>query len=517
VSVFNTAGSATATSGFRLRGTGSGTVAAAPADASFDALARTDLRAASVTSARAPRPEEEAHARLLARNLRLGEELAARKRSAPAGPLGYRISADPVPTVGQYMDLRIPDIDASFACSSYKSVTARVVYAGTYGVILEDTVAPLAGEMDDVYAQVGQEFDDVMFDILRAGFGDPLVYDDFLDDNDRLFMLFSEEVNHFEAGVAGFVFSGDLFPRTDCASSDFAEIFYGRVPTVAGTDFDSRMPPGWRRTMRSTVIHEVKHITSFAHRVYNDASTWEAQWLEESTARLSEEHYARAVFGYGAGQNVTYEESVYCEVRPTWPECSDRPFVMGKHFDAIGAFYDDIERLSAIGPAVAGDWTFYGSGWLLVRAAIDQSGRDEATFIRELVAEPDLAGISNLAARAGRPFPDILADYTLALATDDYAGFAPERPEIAFPGWDTRDIFQGFHDDFPDAYPLPFPLVPRPLSFGDFDLAVDRAQGGSASIIELSGTMDGTQLLELLSSAGGIVAPTIGLGIVRVQ
>lgn len=521
VSVFNASTTATALSAFSLRGTSGTEVVTGEAVAGevVDGLRSDDGPRRTIRVDGGPprlrhRPEREAHGRILERNLRLGEELTS--RASKTGPARRLVSADPVPEMGERMDIRIPDIDVSNPCASYEEVSARVVYAGSRSIILEDVDAPLAGRMSETWEAVGQEFDALMYPLVLDYFGDPLVLDGTLDDNDRVLMLFSEAVNDFDRPIAGFVFSGDFYPRDQCAASNEAEIFYGQVPTVDGTGFDDQTAEAWFRSMRSTVIHEVKHITSFAHRVQADASTWEDQWLEEATARLAEELYAREIFGYGQHDNTGYRQSLYCEVRPAgYPECAGSPWVMGDHFLGLLEYYESIEDLSPIGPVASGDWTFYSSGWLLVRWAIDQSRQSEATFLRALVEEPDRAGVDNLAARTGRSFADMLADFSLAIAVDDHPDATPDRAALSFPSWDTRDIYEGLAEDF-EEYP-PVPLDPRDLTFGDFDLKVSQLRGGSASIIELSGTLSTSQLLELLSYEGDTAPANLGVAIMRVQ
>ncbi|HUG40633.1 MAG TPA: Ig-like domain-containing protein [Longimicrobiales bacterium] len=526
ISVFNATPSPTASSAFRLRGRASGTTttAASPTISAVVApggRARSAAPAAPLTRSTLDRAAETAHARVLEMNLALLERLG-RPRPASRGA-ALRATAV-VPTVGQVMALRIPDLDGN-ACSSYKAVNARVAWVGNHGVILEDTVAPLAGDIDSHWQSIGQEYDALMHQVLLDYFGDPLILDAELDDNQRILMLFSERVNDFESNVAGFVFSGDFYPRSDCASSDGAEIFYGIVPTSAATGYSAGTVGGWKRTMRSTVIHEVKHILSFASRISQAGDGhpyFEHSWLEEATARLAEEFYARAKYGYSQNGNTQYAQSIYCEVRPSgWPECGEgSPYIMAKHYFALLDYYGAVEHLTPIGRTTAGDYTFYGSGWLFVRWALDHAGVAESVFVKALVGEPRLQGVENLAARTGRSYPDLLADFSLALAMDDHGGTDPARAELTFPSWDTRNIFKGLYDDFNDQYPslVPseFPLFRRYLNYGDFDIEVTKLTGGTASLFDLSGT-PGAQLLELLSSSGGTPPANLGIAVVRFQ
>lgn len=532
VSVFNTTANPSATSAFRLRGTGSASVAAALAGTS-PALAMAGIDRQSRTAPqRAPSfgrmPEEAAHARVLEMNVDLLRRLGRPDRTRGAAALGSDAALAAVPTVGQIMALRIPDLGGS-PCTDYKAVNARVAYVGTYGVVLEDTVAPLAGDIDGLWQAVGTEYDDIMHQTLLDYFGDPLVLDSQLDDNGRLLMLFSKQVNDFEGGIAGFVFSGDFYSRSQCAASDVAEIFYGIVPTSSATGYGSGTVDAWKRSMRSTVIHEVKHILSFASRIAQTPTggtpSFEDYWLEEATARLSEEFYARTQYGYAQNGNATYAQSVYCEVRPTgWPACGEgSPYIMAKHYFALVDYYSAVERLTPIGRIDQDDYTFYGSGWLFTRWALDQSGQAEAAFVKALVGEPTLSGVQNLAARTGRSYPEMLADFSLSLALDDRDGFTPARPALVMPTWNTRDVFQGLYNDFKDhetighLFTSPFPLATRAISFGDFVVDVPELRGGTASLFELGGTLSGTQLMELLSASGSIAPASLGMAIVRVQ
>lgn len=532
LSVFST-GSGSGTSAFRLRGTGSATAAAAPAGSSLAAIQRRRISVRSRAPALRPDADEVGHARMLERNLALLNRLGSPLRSRTGATLRATSgTAAAVPTVGDVLPLRIPDLDGTDPCDDFIGVNARVAYVGEYGVILEDTLAPLAGDIDALWQSVGAEYDSVMHPIMLRYFGDPLVLDGSLDANGRLFMLFSNRINEMEAGLAGFVFSGDFYDRARCASSDTREIFYGRMPTSTEGGFQSGdgvfSTDEWKRSMRSTVIHEVKHIRSFASRIVGAGSgwpSWEQSWLEESTARLSEEFYARANYGYAQNENTQYEASVYCEVRPDgtrWPECGHgSPYIMAKHYFATLEYFNAMEQLTPLGRSASGDYTFYGSGWLLVRWALDQSGQDEAAFVQALVGEATLTGTDNLSARTGRPWPEMLADFSLALALDDRDGVTPARPALTLPSWDLRDIFLGFYDDFrtqlPELLASPYPLATRALGFGDFEVDVPALRGGSASLFQLEGTLSGTQLLELLSATGSVAPAHLGLAIVRVQ
>jgi len=520
MSVFNVANTPGGLTAFKVRGTAPEIAADATA-----LVQRHRYQFDPVPTPVAADPEEIGHLRMLEENVRVARRLGV-PRPARTLRTGADIMATADVAIGSTRSFRIPDADENDLCAEYLAVTARAVYVGPTTVIWEDQAAPLAGTMSERWQQIGLEYESVMHPIIQEYFGNPLAYDDFIGNHGRIFMLFSERVNDFEWGINGFVFSGDFFSQeTQCASSDEAAVFYGRVPTQAGTDYSGDTPPSWAWSMRSTIIHEVKHLVSFAHRIRHAAlnqttPNYEATWLEEATARLAEEFYARAVSGYGQGDNVTYQESVWCERRvgTNWPACEPIPAIMLKHFGALYSYYGAIENRSPLGPVNSTDATFYASGWLLVRWAMDHSNIPEAAFSRALVDEFSYRGTANLAARAGRPFRDMLADFTLAIAMDDHPSGVTTAPELRFPSWNTRNIMAELHNDIGgDSFVVPWPLHTRSVSFGNFDVDVGGIRGGTASIFQLTGAANSRQLIELLSAGGGTAPAALGIAIVRVQ
>jgi hypothetical protein len=527
ISVFNASTSAANVTGFTLRGTATGAsaepaLAALSGDPAYSPLRHVD---------RATRAEA-AHMRLLEANRRIAQELSGRE---PDMTRALSQAVEPSVAPGEIRTFRIPNLDSSTQafCTDYISVTARAAYVGDRAVVWEDTVSPLKGTIDATWVQLGQEVDLVMIPILVDYFGDPLIYNKARSGNGRLFMLFSRQVNNMEASVAGFVFSGDFYRRDQgCPSSDETEIFYARIPTLPGSDYDgdatNSTVPQFMWSMRSTVMHEIKHLAAYARKIWNVEGTtaqpnFEESWLEEATARLSEEFYARALFGYGQGENVKYEDSVWCEVRvgANWPQCDPYPSIMQKHFANLNSYLKAPELLTPLGPTGAQDATFYGSGWSLVRWAMDHSGMTEAAFSKAIVEEPSLRGVANLVARTGRPFPDMLADWTLSLAVDDHPlGVIPARAQLTQPSWDLRDIYRGLNADFGNRegspFSSPWPLVPRSVAGNAFSVTVAGLRGGSGSFFDLSAPA-GSQLVELQSAGGGVPAATLGLSIVRIQ
>ena len=500
VGVYNTSTSATALSGYRLRGS-RGTEAVAPT---------------RVVAALAPRPIEPVdpaelrHFQHLEEERRLYELLGpVTQKKGVAAPVATL--ADPPPAVGTVIDFRIRQRGASNSCTQYQTIRTRVAHVGPQTIFLEDTTAPLAGKMDEIYRAAAEVFEQEMLPILRDYYGNPFAMDQALGSDGRIRIVLTPIVN--ADGLNGFVTSADLRDRAQCPSSTMAPTMYVRVATGTG----SSTPEQWLRTMIATLIHEAKHIVSHAERISQSASRFEESWLEESTARLAEELWARTKLGYTQGSNVDYRTGLYCEDPPGRVGCTGKePRVMHKHFGQFRNYLRDTAGRTPLGRATDSDDSFYGSGWSLVRWAVDHSGKTERDFLRALTKERSLAGAQNLEARTGKSFAEIIGYWSFSNFLDDYPGVTT-RPELQNPSWNLRDAFRGLHETFPSTYTNTFPLVPRQRAFGDFVIDVDAVRGGGVDFTLLAGSLSAPQYLELLSPSGGAPASTLRLGIVRIR
>lgn len=524
VAVANGAAAVASTAAFRLRGTGSAVGAGTGAAASGRRTGALQMPGGAFPDLPLLRHRTE-HLRMQRQNEQLLRELgpsAARRQRTP-GTLAAQAAARTLQQ-NDTVSIRIPDRDTNL-CTVHSTVQARVVYNGTRGIVLEDIDAPLAGQLDSMYMALGEEFDEIQFPILTANFGNPLAYEAQTDGDGKIYMLFSEAINEF-GGIAGFVSTSDLFARIDCSSSNEAEIFYGVVPTNGERGFQVEggdNPDIWYWTTRSVVAHEGKHIASFAERfargVFGFAE--EERWLEEATAMMAEELYARAHYGYAQGNNVGFEESVFCERRPDPSrhpqQCWSKPLVMLNHFFYVYQYLESIEALTPLGETSDSDGTYYGSGWAFVRWLTDHYGASEGGFLKSLVPTSVQSGAQNVAARAGRPFPELLVDFVLAMALDDRPGFTPADPVHSMPSWDLRDIYERLSNDGwtgTNPFPSEFPLSPRALTFGTFDVHIPALKGGSAVVFEVSGTGAERQLLQLTPDPG---SGNLYMKVVRVE
>lgn len=499
---------------------------------------------------------DERHYELLEANRQEYERLYARFGDRPLGPRPNRdvVNADP-PLNRNFRISNIFPPAGQTICSSYYVVAATRVYFDGKLAIYEDDATPDAFRaannptMALNYQRIGDQFNNDMEPIVREHFGDILRRDAETDNNGVLIALFTPRINNSFSGVAGFVVSCDQFPNDDTSTpapggpytssagamngaSNFGEFFYAYQPVVNSPGYSGNTPENWYRTIRSTFIHEAKHVASQAARVANNAPSYEASWLEEGTARHVEELWGRLAvdnvpwkgnIGYGSASNpINY----YCDVRPSgWPECDANPrrpaSIMQRHFSSLYThiFGTNARLLSPFGATASDNASyFYAISWSLVRHAVDRYAVSEADFFTALT-QSTTSGITNLTARAGVSPDRLLAGWNLALAVDDYPLFASTPSnDIQFQTWNFRNVYAGMHTDFPSTFSLAYPLVPAARSFGTFaPTTITTLRGGGSLWYEISGTQTQPQLLRLESSGGGTPPTTLRMAITRVE
>jgi hypothetical protein len=527
ISVTNSTPSANSAASFRVRGAGGGSVSAAIATSPSTSALRSGMSVQERNAIEQTEASVRTHAQLMRSNMELIEKLA-RARKTPARPSSNLVQKAPLPNVGDIVPVKIPlNFGALCSLSSAAQIGARVVYVGTRGVVLVDTAtASNVAGTDEAYRAVGQQFDNSLYPILTNNFGNPLAMDAQTDQNDRLFMVFSHHVNEMQNGtVAGFVTSGD-FDTSTCAASNRGEYFYARVPTVTGEGYASGTLGDWIRRTPTVIIHEVKHVTSFAEKLASAepfASGYfvRDQWLEEGSAMMAEELWARTIFGYAQNSNTGYAASIYCEVRPTQPECQPtRPYVMTDHYFFLYQYLDNPEQTSAIGSTALGPSTFYGSGWMFLRWVIDAYATSESAFLRAMTLDKANPGTDNIVARTGKSFAELMSGFALAIALDDLPGFTPSNPRYSMPSWNTRDIYAGLNADFGSGgqfFQKAVPVKIRPASFGKFTVDVSSLNGGGFALFDLAGANTNKQLIEFGGAAGSGFPAEMRVAIVRVQ
>jgi hypothetical protein len=497
----------------------------------------------------------EKHDALMEQNARMYQSLrtkfgtAGRSRTGGSRDL---VSADPALT----RTFRISNINATAPnniCNSYYVVSATLVYWNGKLAIYEDDSTPAAfkGALNPTqasnYRRIGDQFNADMEPIVRTNFGDILRRDAVTDNNGIEIALFTPRINTSFTGVAGFVVSCDQFPNDDVSTpavggpytgsagstngaSNFGEYFYAYEPVTAGTGYSGNTVDNWYRTIRSTFIHESKHIANFAARVANGAPTYESAWLEEGLARTSEELWMRnAVDNVAWKANTGYGSfatpiNVYCDVRPGFPECDANPrrpaSIMQRHFTSLYTelFGTNARLLSPFGPTPADNASYYYAiSWSLIRYAVDRYGASDAAFLTALT-NSTTSGVTNLTGVAGTSVDQLLGGWALSMYADDYPGLASPSADIQLPTWNWRSIYAGLNADFPATYTLPYPLVPAANSFGTNPaVGFTTLRGGGVLWSEFRGMQTAPQLLRLQGIGGGALPANVRLAVARLR
>ncbi len=437
--------------------------------------------------------------------------------------------------VGSKHPIRVPRLDSSSPCQLYTEIGTRTAYVGPHLVILEDTnpvvngQPSLRGQIDAKYEELGAEFEAIIWPMLQT-FGNPLVMDDRLDDNDRIIIVFTPRMNEMLGGaLLAATTTCDLLQRQIFASSDVGEYVYAQVPTSLGPGLAMGTVDRWAWAIRGTIAHEMKHVTSYAERTVREpAFVPEEEWLEEATARHAEELYARALYGTAIRGNHGFDATLRCEANVDDPAppaaCDGRPRAMLPHFEGLWDFLDESASRSPLGPSAAGDFSFYGSAWALTRWALDHSGLPEDVFFRAITLSP-ITGVPNLESRLGRSWADLLSEWSLALATDDRLTFTPEAPRLTFPSWNLKSVFQGLCDELgpcvdpnttPNLYPRADPIRRHPAT-GDFAVEFPTSRAGGFGVVELDATTTSRQLIGLRGYRGQVLPEGVRMSILRIQ
>ncbi len=530
VSVYSASTSANSQIDFELGGNvATGAAASARQFAPLHAarLARTDAASESEDARR-----DRMHFAHLERERVLVEEMRAKTRQlGTAGARAKSVAAAvAAPTVGER---RVFYWNWNACSDTLQRITARVIYAGSRAIIWEDTSNALQSNanttLSDRYQRLGQIFDTDQYDVIRNTFGDPLRRDALTDNDARVHMLFTHRVNEI-GGVAAYVTSLDQYPRATCGTSNFGEFFYGSVPTTTGTNLESTgNPEGWFNFINRTVVHEVKHIAAMAARVANNA-TFEPSWLEEGTARMAEEVWARqslhhTAFQGNAGYGTAGSNGLLCDFNPANATCLANDPLRRPSFGARRQFNELLPKLQT-----PWDWSLFGDGlgqggsvfyqtvWSLVRYAIDTYGASDAAFLTALT-NATATGTTNLAGVTGVPFDQLVGGWSLALYADDYPGLTGASNVVKFQTWNMRNIYNSLNTDLSWAgrFNTPFPIVPTALSFGSFTAQQTGLRGGANAYYELSGSAATAQLLNLRALGGGNPSNLLRIAIVRLQ
>ncbi|MFN2567439.1 MAG: hypothetical protein ABR499_20780 [Gemmatimonadaceae bacterium] len=434
----------------------------------------------------------------LAERAELTSRIAA-SRAAYAVSGGARgAAATEVPTVGATMAFNAAP---SVSCTEQSTRTGRVVTLTQRAVIVADNSNPAGGFTDAEYAAIGEEFDAHAHPMVTQTFGAPTDLDQ---NGGRVVVLFTRAVNELTPRGAqgitfGFFTARDVLRKSACAASNEAEILYMIVPDPAGeVNGNVRTKALVRRIATGTLAHEYQHLVNAARRVYvNNASTFEATWLNEGLSTIAEELMFYRVAGLNPRGNTTLET-----LRSSQSMTATADAYQVGNFNRLIEYLRDPESESPFNDV--DDLATRGATWQFLRYAADRTGVAEQTLWQNLV-NARTAGVANFNAVFGSDFMTLVRDWVTAQYTDDAV---PEVPStFQQPSWNYRSILPALTAN--SAYPLRI----RPLAGGSVSLTL---AGGGAAYLRF-GVASGATGTVRVTSPSGAVPGAVSLTVVRTR
>ena len=331
-------------------------------------------------------------------------------------------------------------------CQAREQVEAVVRLDGNNAVWLEDIDNPsgsfAVAELEELDAFYAAHVQDVHGDYF-GGLSD-------VDGNGKVLILMTKEANR--ANVRGWVWAGDLYPRDSCATSNQAEMFFGKVPDPDGVFGAASTKQETLDSYRSLLAHEIAHIVQFNAVVFGEAHL--TRWELEGGATLAEQLVAYRLFGHGSGQNLG--RTAFQRGRDWylgWATGMARFFGWDSHDPAgLRRIPNAPEQCSWMGrsdegndgPCRGGVRAVYDVPSVLFRYAMDRWGDaypgGERALMRRLSQSPQ-EGLAALWDVSGWRPEKVLADFYLTLWLDLNGWEA-----YGMTSWDLADIWSGFRE-----------------------------------------------------------------------
>lgn len=385
------------------------------------------------------------------------------------------LSTMTIPSVGDKRSFKVPK-----SCSNFTTVSATVKYVGTRSIVYADDASPAGGFVDSDYQDIATEFDNTIYPTDVDYFGNPSD----LDENARVIILFTPEVNKLtpaNAGgyVGGFFFVGDLLPATGsgaCPQSNVGEIFYSLAPDPQGTiNGNTRNTAFVRQGTRGTVAHELQHMINASERLRNPQfhGDLEAVWLDEGLSHTAEDLVGRATAGLTETGNYTFAR--------LFSNVNDYNAFFFQNFARFREYLRNPGVFSPTSELADSSLAVRGAAWALVRYTADHyaPGNNVKAFLRSLTPGPD-TGVVNLVEHAGSiPFDTLIAGWMVANYADD-AGIFNLDPKYEYKTYNMRD-------NVARAFSLTeYPILVTQISGSNVSFTNIRVKSGSGNYFNFS-------------------------------
>lgn len=380
------------------------------------------------------------------------------------------VSERAAPSMGAVLDLNAGSL-ASSGCEDPDYRTGRVVAISQRAVIVADTMNPAGGFSSEQYATIGETFDDLIWSINTANFGQPTD----IDENERVIIFYTRAVNELtpsgaDSYVGGFFYNRDLFPTSGtnaCAGSNEAEMFYMLVPDPQGeVNGNARSRDFVMDRTFSVLAHEFQHLINDSRRLYvNESLVWEDSWLNEGLSHIAEELAYYAASGLQPRSNAG-TSAVAGDAGPHFFRYNI------DNLERYVRYLREPEKHSLMGNV--DQLATRGAAWVFLRYVADREpGDDQAMWTR--LVNSNRNGLENLEDVLGVDPRQWMHDWQVSVYTDD-AGF-PVNDIYTQPSWNFRLLLQIL--DTSGQYPL------RTRSVGPTSPSI-LLEGGGAAFIRTS-------------------------------
>ena len=412
---------------------------------------------------------------MLFRQVRPAVRESMRRQPGAALSISAAIAAE-----GDTLTIRVPDINSTALCTTYKTIRAVVKKVTAHATIAQDIASPPGGFSATDYTEIATEFESLVYPTDTVYFG----HESDRNSDGRVTILYTPEVNRATSSgqssfVAGFFWPGDLVKMTEyaslgieCPQTNEQEIFYMLVPDPNGTINSNPRPVTLvRQNTRGTIAHEFQHMINQGRRLLNPVvDSSETVWLNEALSHFAEEIVGRVKLGYGDFERLSFND-----VNPGGSNSDDYLAFFRQNLTRYRGWMQHPDTSSPVSSGAGKSLASRGAAWMLLRYASDyHSGGNMKAFLRKVVGGPDI-GLRNLLQHAdGVQCDDLLSGWLISQFTDGLNIPAlPARYEMR--SWAVRDAMSGANNNV-------FPLLVTPLP-GTF---ATKSKSGSGNYFRLT-------------------------------
>jgi hypothetical protein len=247
------------------------------------------------------------------------------------------------------------------------------------------------------------------------------------DSNGQVVVLVTPVVS---GNVAAFVWGGDQLDASDCAASNQMELVYFSATHI------NNIAKGNYQALE-TLVHEVKHLVSFNHRITGSVFDLHPKWMEEGIAEVAAEIASRKAWAAAGGppQNgIVTRESFSTSGTKTTPENYGVYLRLVRSRDYLSTHPN-----SLVNGAPTGTYFIYGSGWHFHRFLGDSYGAAssapdaDAPLFAEQNSSATPSGLPGLLTLTGKPIETLLPEYAAAVMLN---GTEAPLPAMGFTTYD---------------------------------------------------------------------------------